>query len=214
MAGRTVGVKLRRAIMQILAGPRPPRTQIGPRCRIDPRSEFQGHLPGIRLAEGVRIGRDAILRCHDSKSRIAIGAETVIKPFALLMTYPGGFVEIGRNCSINPFCVLYGHGGLTLGDNVRIAAHCIIVPAEHRFDDESTPITTQGLSKKGVRIGSDVWLGAGTIVLDGCEIGDGCVIGAGSVVTKSLSPYTVAVGTPARAIRQRRPNDIPTDLEG
>ncbi len=211
MIGKLNRIRLRRAFAKLWTSPRPPRSQIGLNCRIDPRCEFSGNRQGITLAEGVRIGRDVTLRCDDSASRITIGTNTVIKQFALLMTYPGGFIELGRNCSINPFCVLYGHGGLRIGDNVRMAAHCIIVPAEHRFDESDSLITDQGLSKAGVRIGSDVWLGAGTIVLDGCEIGDGCVIGAGSVVTRSISPYSVVVGSPAREIRKRNRPSVPTD---
>lgn len=214
MIGRNTRIRLRRAIATFLAAPRPPRGNVGSECRIDPRCEFLGHLKGISLGERVRIGRDVTLRCHDSASRITIGSNTVIKQFALLMTYPGGFIELGKNCSVNPFCVLYGHGGLTIGDNVRIAAHCIIVPSEHRFDDSRSPITKQGLNKTGVKIGSDVWLGAGTIVLDGCEIGDGCVVGAGSVVTKSLAPYSVVVGSPAREIRKRLRGDVVVEPNG
>ncbi len=198
---------LRKVIERVLATPLPPRSNIGSNCRIDSRCEFSGYLRGISLGAQVSIGRDTTIRCHDSASRISIGSHSVIKQFAVLMTYPGGFIEIGKNCSVNPFSVLYGHGGLTIGDNVRIAAHCIIVPAEHRFEELDSPITRQGLYKRGVKIGSDVWLGAGTIVLDGCEIGDGCVVGAGSVVTRSLAPYSVAVGSPARPVRRRRLDD-------
>jgi acetyltransferase-like isoleucine patch superfamily enzyme len=151
----------------------------------------------------VSVGAHVTIHCHDESGHLRIGDDTVIKKLAILMTYPGGHISIGRNCSINPFCVLYGHGGLVLGDNVRIATHCVIVPAEHKYQDRELPITQQGVSKNGVRIGSDVWLGAGTIVLDGCEIGDGCVIGAGSVVTRSLPPYSIAIGVPAKVIRQR-----------
>jgi acetyltransferase-like isoleucine patch superfamily enzyme len=59
-------------------------------------------------------------------------------------------------------------------------------------------------SRGGIRIADDVWLAAGVIVLDGVTIERGCVIGAGAVVTDSLPEYTVAVGSPARKIRDRR----------
>ena len=51
----------------------------------------------------------------------------------------GGFVKIGKNCSVNPFCVLYGHGGLESGAGVHIAAKTTIVPANHRFDRIDIP---------------------------------------------------------------------------
>jgi acetyltransferase-like isoleucine patch superfamily enzyme len=177
--------------------------KLGIDCRIDPRAEFVGCLGGIDLGDKVSIGRYSTIHCYDGESTLQIGEGTVLKQFATLMTYPGGKIQIGRNCSINPFCVLYGHGGLIVGDNVRMATHTVIIPAEHNFDNHQQLITQQGLTKKGVIIGSDVWFGAGVIVLDGCEIGKGSVIGAGSVVTKNIPPYSIAVGSPARVIRSR-----------
>jgi acetyltransferase-like isoleucine patch superfamily enzyme len=120
----------------------------------------------------------------------------------MLITY-GGDIDIGVNCSVNPYCVLYGLGGLKIGDNVRIAAHTVIVPANHTFDDPSIPICRQPETKKGIIIEDDVWIGAGCRILDGVRIGRGSVIGAGSVVTKSIPEMSVAVGVPARVIRRR-----------
>jgi acetyltransferase-like isoleucine patch superfamily enzyme len=59
-------------------------------------------------------------------------------------------------------------------------------------------------SRGGIRIADDVWLAAGVIVLDGVTIERGCVVGAGAVVTESLPEYSVAVGSPARKLRDRR----------
>jgi acetyltransferase-like isoleucine patch superfamily enzyme len=180
----------------------------GQDCHIDPTVAFVGCTNNIRLGNRVRIGRNVWIQCHDAESLIEIGDETVIKPNAMLMTYPGGKIVLGSHCSVNPFCVLYGHGGLVIGNHVRIATHTVIIPAEHRFDDSTQYVTDQGITKKGVVIGDDVWIGAGTMILDGCEIGSGCVIGAGSVVTQSLEAYSVAVGAPCKFLK-RRGADIP-----
>lgn len=107
--------------------------------------------------------------------------------------------------SLNPFCVVYGHGGLRIGKDTRIAAQCIIIPSNHNFSDPTRPIRSQGETCLGIEIGSDVWLGAGVRVLDGVIIGDGCVVGANSVVNRSLSPYGVYAGVPARKIGTRDP---------
>ncbi|MEW6500657.1 MAG: tetratricopeptide repeat protein [Thermodesulfobacteriota bacterium] len=115
----------------------------------------------------------------------------------------GGTIAIGENCSIQDFCQLYGHGGLTIGNDVRIAAQTIIIPSNHNFDRLDLPIRAQGDTCLGITIGDDVWIGAGCKILDGVTIGSGCVIGAGSVVNRSLPPYSVAVGVPARVIRTR-----------
>jgi acetyltransferase-like isoleucine patch superfamily enzyme len=58
--------------------------------------------------------------------------------------------------------------------------------------------------KTKIKIGNNVWLGAKTIVMDGCDIGDNSVIRAGAVVTKSIPDYSVAAGIPARIIKDRR----------
>lgn len=134
--------------------------------------------------------------------RIIVGAHTRIHANAMLMTY-GGDIELGHNCSVNPFCVLYGLGGLRIGNDVRIATHTVIVPANHTFTDLEVPICNQPETKKGVVIEDDVWIGAGCRILDGVRIGRGSVIGAGSVVTRSIPPLSVAVGSPARVIRRR-----------
>ena len=88
--------------------------------------------------------------------------------------------------------------GIKIGDDSRIAAYTVMTPMNHVFADPETPVRLQGETAKGIRIGRDVWIGTGVKILDGVEIGDGCVVGAGSVVTKSLPPFAVAVGVPAK----------------
>jgi acetyltransferase-like isoleucine patch superfamily enzyme len=134
--------------------------------------------------------------------RITVGARSHIHNHVLLLAY-GGEITLGEDCSVNPFCVLYGHGGLHIGNHVRIATHSVFIPANHEFGDRQRLIRDQGIRAKGIRIEDDVWIGAGVRVLDGVSIGKGCVIGAGSVVTRSLPEYTIALGSPARVVGQR-----------
>jgi len=133
---------------------------------------------------------------------IKIGAGCRIHDYAMLLTYKGN-ITIGNNCTVNPFSILYGHGGLTIGNGVRIAAHCVFIPANHNFSNVELPIYQQGYNQRGIVIEDDVWIGANCTILDGVIIGKGCVIGAGTVVTKSIDPYSVAVGVPARVIKKR-----------
>lgn len=142
-------------------------------------------------------------RLHSQKyGTITIGKRCRILPGAFIASYAGQ-IEIGNDVSINPYCVIYGHGGLTIGDKTRIAAHTVIIPANHEFDDPERPIMEQGLVPKGVTIGSDVWIGTGCRILDGVSIGDGAIIGAGSVVIKDIPPLGIAVGAPAEVKRYR-----------
>jgi len=137
-----------------------------------------------------------------SEKILSIGAGTKIKNGAFLAPRTG-YIKIGINCSINRNCVLLGYGGITIGNNERIAANSSIVAFNHNFENPELPIISQGNRAKGITIDDDVWIGTGVRILDGVNIGKGCVIGAGAVVTKSLPPLQIAVGNPARIIRER-----------
>jgi acetyltransferase-like isoleucine patch superfamily enzyme len=159
----------------------------------------------IRLGKDVEVQDRALLNFRSNKGsqvNLTIGAYTRILPEAKLIPQ-GGHITIGEHCTVQYGTLLYGEGGLTIGDHTRIAAGCVIAPMNHVYTDPNTPIRLQGETARGIRIGRDVWLGNGVRVTDGVEIGDGCVVGAGSVVTKSLPPFSIAVGTPARVIKRR-----------
>lgn len=135
---------------------------------------------------------------------ITIGDANEFHQGVLLMTY-GGSISIGSECSINPYTVLYGHGGLTIGNNVLIAAHTVIVPSNHIFSRVDIPISQQGERSNGIVISDDVWIGAGCRILDGVTIGRGAVIAAGSVVNRSVPAYEVHGGVPAKFLKLRSP---------
>ena len=159
------------------------------------------------MGRGFHVSAGAELLADGPGERIALGAGCRLHSGALLHCY-GGRIQIGRDVGINPYCVLYGHGGLEIGDNVLIATGCVLVPANHNFSDPAVPIRSQGLTCRGIRIEEDVWLAARVIVLDGVTIGKGAVIGAGAVVTKDIPAGAIAVGNPAKVVRWR-PGVVP-----
>jgi acetyltransferase-like isoleucine patch superfamily enzyme len=156
----------------------------------------------IRLDNNVMIERDVMLHAGDHNSFIDIGNGTWLFYHSMLSA-SGGWIRIGSNCTVNSFAVLYGHGGLEIGNGVRISAHVIIVPMNHIYNNPSIPIWMQGETRKGIKVEDDVWIGAGAKILDGVTIGRGSVIGAGAVVTGDIPPYSVAVGIPAKVIKKR-----------
>ncbi len=121
----------------------------------------------------------------------------------MLLTY-GGEIQIGDDCSVNPFAIVYGHGGVKIGNSVRIAAHTVIIPANHNAPTGEVSLHLSGVTGKGIVIEDDVWLGAGCRILDGVRIGRGAIVGAGSVVTRSVEAHTTVAGVPARLIRDRQ----------
>jgi acetyltransferase-like isoleucine patch superfamily enzyme len=156
----------------------------------------------MHFGEGVRIQRGAQLECGVGDAYIHIGDGSNIHPYCIFRTYDG-YLNIGSQCTFNPYCVLLGEGGITIGNDVRIAAHTVIVASQHRFDTREIPIRKQGLKAKGINIEDDVWIGANVTILDGVRIGKGAIIGAGAVVTKDVDSYAIVGGVPAKLIKHR-----------
>ena len=156
----------------------------------------------IRLDKNVVIERDVMMNAGDDSSFIEIGANTYLFYHCVLIT-SGGWIRMGKDCTVNSFAVLYGNGGLDIGNGVRIAPHVVITAMNHIFEDPNIPIWKQGIKAGGIKIEDDVWIGAGAKVLDGVTIGRGSIIGAGAVVTRNVPAYTLAVGVPARVIKKR-----------
>ena|ERR1035437_6715991 len=153
------------------------------------------------IAWSAKIGTE--IDGRDFGGSITIGNRCTISDGVILAPY-GGSIELGDNIFIGPHCVIYGHGGLRIGSNTMIAAHTIIIPANHNFSDPDRLIQDQGETRRGITIEDDCWIGSGVRICDGVTLGRGTVVGAGSVVTKSLPAGIIAVGVPARQIKSRR----------
>lgn len=139
---------------------------------------------------------------------IRVGDDSEIRCFARLEAHDG-FIRIGARCGVNPFTLLSGYGGVTIGDDVRIGSHCAILSSTHRFDSVAATIREQGVTRQETVIEADVWLGHGCTVLGGVRIGTGSIIGAGAVVTKDIPPRSIAAGVPARIVGERPGTVIP-----
>jgi acetyltransferase-like isoleucine patch superfamily enzyme len=155
----------------------------------------------ITIHPSSEISMRSVIRT-DGGGSISIGKNCEIHPFAMVLTY-GGDIHIGDNCSVNPFAIVYGHGGVRIGNGVRIAAHTVIIPANHNPPSEGVPLHMSGTRGKGIVIDDDVWLGTGARILDGVHISRHAIVGAGSVVTKSVPENATVAGVPALLIKQR-----------
>ena len=114
----------------------------------------------------------------------------------------GSNIRIGRNAFINFGCVFLDCAEIEIGDDLQMAPMVQLYTPEHPLDPDTR---RSGLEyARPIRIGNNVWIGGGAIILSGVTIGDDCVIGAGSVVKRDLPPGAVAVGNPARVIRNVR----------
>lgn len=121
-----------------------------------------------------------------------------------LLDRPGKGLVVGDNTYIGPGSMLGAGGGIRIGRNVILGASVDLLAEDHDFSDADRPIFEQGVTRKGIVLEDDVWIGNRAIVLDGVRIGQGAVLGAGSVLTKDLPSYSIAVGNPARVVGHRK----------
>jgi acetyltransferase-like isoleucine patch superfamily enzyme len=128
-----------------------------------------------------------------------IGDYSVIEDYSIINNAVGDIV-IGNHTRVGVGNTIIGP--VTIGDKVNLAQNVVVSGLNHNFENVNRTIAEQGVSTKETKINTDVWIGANTVVLAGVCIGEHVVIGAGSVVTKDIPGYSVAVGNPARIIKQ------------
>lgn len=141
---------------------------------------------------------------------IRIGAGSVIGPHVALSAgmVPGqecisdSVVVIGDRCLIGRGSGIVGHLSIEIGDDVWTGHHVYITDQNHGFDDPGRPISQQVQPERPVRIGAGSWIGHGSVILPGSDIGRNVVVGANSVVSGTIPDHSVAVGAPARVIRR------------
>jgi acetyltransferase-like isoleucine patch superfamily enzyme len=155
----------------------------------------------LKIGNNVKIAKGVVFDTSMGGT-IEVGDNTEILNGCLLMTY-GGSIKIGLRTSINPYTIIYGHGNTTIGNDVLIAGHCMIIPSSHIFSSLEVDINKQGLTRKGIIIEDNVWVAHKATILDGVTIENGSIIAAGAVVTDNVLSYTIVGGIPAKLIKKR-----------
>lgn len=140
---------------------------------------------GLQFGDNVKIGNYSIIRCSGSLKELGKG------------------IKIGDNFGCGDFCFFGAAGGIQIGNDVIMGQNIRFHSENHYFDRTDILIRHQGVFQKGIIIEDDCWVGAGTVFLDGVKVGKGSVIGANTLVNKDIPPYSVAVGSPVRIIKNR-----------
>jgi acetyltransferase-like isoleucine patch superfamily enzyme len=138
-----------------------------------------GPHASLQIGRWTWIGHGTKIRVHEGE--VSIGAKTVI----------------GQECTISA----YQH--VSIGRECIIADRVMMIDFDHGVTEVERPIRTQGIYKRDVRVGHNVWIGYGACILRGVTVGDNSVIGTGAVVTKDAPENAVLGGVPARVIRMR-----------
>ena len=150
------------------------------------RLELQiGRRGAIRFGRFVWIGNGSKIRCHEGE--VVIGRKTVL----------------GQECTISAY------KRIAIGEQCVIADRAMFIDFDHGVVEVERSIREQGIYKRDVEVGSNVWIGYGACILRGVSVGDNSIVGTNSVVTRDVPANAVVGGVPAKLIRMR---DAPKTL--
>lgn len=158
--------------------------------------------PHIVLRGMVFLGKDLDVHCRPGYGRMEIGRWVHIGDGNAIRCHEGS-LRIGDKAVFGRQNVINCYLDIELGDAALVADWVYICDFDHVIADVHQPIKDQGIVKAPVRVGPDTWLGTKVSVLRGSRIGRGAVIGAHAVVRGDIPDYAIAVGTPARVVRDR-----------
>jgi acetyltransferase-like isoleucine patch superfamily enzyme len=161
----------------------------------------------IEIAATAKVSKLADLEESVRGTRIVVGENAMIDSFVKIKPAGGaGHVIIGARSHLNSGCVIYSGNGLTIGDDVLVAANCTFAPVNHAYERKDITIREQrfGPGKGGIIIEDDVWIGAGCVLLDGAIVRKGAVIGAMSLVRGEVPAYSINVGNPLKLVGWRK----------
>jgi acetyltransferase-like isoleucine patch superfamily enzyme len=144
-----------------------------------------GRKGRLRFGRFVWIGDGSKIRCHE------------------------GEVEIGQKTVMGQECTISAYQRVRIGEQCVIADRAMFIDFDHGVVEVERPIRLQGIYKRDVEVGSNVWIGYGACILRGVRVGDNSIVGTNSVVTKDVPANAVVAGIPARVIRMR---EAPEDL--
>ncbi|MBA2517468.1 MAG: acyltransferase [Solirubrobacterales bacterium] len=149
-------------------------------CFIAPDVKFEiGPEARVRLGRWCWIGHGTKIRAHEGE--VIIGAKSVV----------------GQECTISSF------QHVSIGRECIVADRAMLIDFDHGVVEVERPVRAQGIYKRDVRIGHNVWIGYGACFLRGVTVGDNAVIGTSSVVTGDIPANAVCAGVPARVLRMR-----------
>ena len=155
-------------------------------CFVGPGVTFEiGPQAVVHLGRWCWIGHGSKIRAHEGEVRI--GAKTVM----------------GQECTISAF------QHVSVGRECILADRVMLIDFDHGVVDVDRPIRAQGIYKRDVRVGNNVWVGYGACFLRGVTVGDNCIVGSSAVVTRDVPDDAVTGGVPARVLRMR---DAPQHL--
>jgi acetyltransferase-like isoleucine patch superfamily enzyme len=148
------------------------------------------------------------------EARISIGRDVFVGPDCWFQTLDEGGSEValvlGDGVNIAGSCVISAVADVRLGRKVLLARNVYISDHIHAYDDTETAVLDQGVARvEPVEIGDGAWLGQNVVICPGVRVGRGAVVGANAVVLDDIPDFCLAVGAPARVVREFAPDAQP-----
>ena len=165
------------------------------------------HAHLIKSGKTLTIGKNVNINALSKKgisfgNNVTIRDNTIIECSGVIRNLGEGLI-IEDNVGVSQNCLIAVRGNIRIGFNTILGPGVSIFSENHKFDRLDIPIVSQGEIREDVNIGSDVWIGSGSIILSGVHIGDHSIIAAGSVVNRNVPDYTIVGGCPAKVIKTR-----------
>jgi len=135
-------------------------------------------------------------------NKFHIGDDSTVEDFTTINNGVGD-VYIGDRTRIGLGCTLIGP--VKVGNDVRIAQNVVLSGLNHKYEDDSVPISEQGVTTNTIIVEDETWIAANCVVLPGVTIGKHAVVSAGSIVRRNVPAYSVVSGNPAKVIKKRNP---------
>jgi acetyltransferase-like isoleucine patch superfamily enzyme len=172
------------------------RTDSVPRILID-------RYCSIVIGDNVEFRRNIEIRAH-GQSRIFIGDSSRIDRGVRLLAANKAVIDIRKGVRIGLYTVLNGGDSISVGEKSLISGFVYLQTSMHRYLVKDIAVQDQHFDHAPVVLEEDTWLGTHVVVLPGVVIGKGSIVGSNAVVTKSIQPYEVVAGIPAKPINERR----------
>lgn len=189
-----IGMALRMALYPLLLGTAAGRPAIG-------RGVVIRHPKKLHFGRRVILDDYSCVEARGDGARVVLGDHVVVGRFSTVAA-KGGRITLGNGVNVGSYCRIATQSQISIGESTLVAAFCYIGPGNHQQANSDTPLIARDMDiRGGVSIGSHVWIGAHTTIVDGVTIGDGAIIGAHSLVRDNVPPGRVVAGIPARVIR-------------
>jgi acetyltransferase-like isoleucine patch superfamily enzyme len=176
-----------------------------------------------KIGKNVNIGRNVTFR---NPNRISIGSNVIIDENCMLdakgdenegivisdncfigrnsiLSCKNGNITLKKHVTVGFNCELFSASELLIGSDTLIAAYVYCIAGDHEYYTAEKAVVDLEAISRGITIGDNCWLGAKALIFDGVNVGESTIIGAASVVSKDIPPFSIALGSPARVVKQR-----------